>query len=114
MVDEVAETLNVSVDSAYRRIRGEKLLDFDELKLLCQRFNLSLDKFLSLNTDSIMFQGRLNTYHEDAFKNWMDDVLAQLNLVNSFSHRHVYFLVKDMPPFHHYYHPVLAGFKFFF
>ncbi|MCZ8155675.1 MAG: hypothetical protein O9264_06130 [Leptospira sp.] len=46
--------------------------------------------------------------------NWMEDVLAQLNLVNSFSKKHVYFLVKDMPPFHHYYHPLLAGFKFFF
>lgn len=114
LVDEVAETLGLSIDSAYRRIRGEKLLDFEDLRLLCQRFNLSLDQFFSLNSNSIVFQGRLNTYHEDAFKIWMEDVLAQLNLVNSFSHKHVYFLVKDMPPFHHYYHPLLAGFKFFF
>ena len=114
LVDEVAETLNVSMDSAYRRIRGEKLLDFEELRILCQRFNVSLDKFFSMNSNSIQFQGRLNTYHEDAFQLWMEDVLAQLSLVNSFSHRHVYFLVKDMPPFHHYYHPALASFKFFF
>lgn len=114
LVDEVAETLNVSVDSAYRRIRGEKLLDFEELRILCQRFNISLDKFFSLNSDSILFQGKTNSYKEDSFMEWMEDVLAQLNLVNSFSHKHVYFLVKDMPPFHHYYHPALAGFKFFF
>ncbi len=114
LVNEIAETLNVSVDSAYRRIRGEKLLDFDEIKRLCERFNISLDKFFSLESDAILFQGKLNCYHEDAFRNWMEDVLAQLNLVNSFQHRHVYFLVKDMPPFHHYYHPLLAGFKFFF
>jgi hypothetical protein len=114
LVDEVAETLDVSMDSAYRRIRGEKLLDFEELRILCQRFNISLDKILSLNSDSIMFQGKTNSYQEDSFMEWMEDVLAQLNLVNSFSHKHVYFLVKDMPPFHHYYHPALAGFKFFF
>ncbi|WP_111669565.1 hypothetical protein [Algoriphagus litoralis] len=114
LVDEVAETLNVSLDSAYRRIRGEKLLDFEELRILCQRFNVSLDKFFSLNSNSILFQGKTNSYHEDSFMEWMEDVLAQLNLVNSFSHKHVYFLVKDMPPFHHYYHPALAGFKFFF
>ncbi len=114
LVDEVAETLNLSLDSAYRRIRGEKLLDFDELRILCLRFNVSLDKFFSMNSNSIQFQGKLNTYHEDAFQQWMEDVLAQLNLVNSFSHKHVYFLVKDMPPFHHYYHPALASFKFFF
>jgi hypothetical protein len=114
LVDEVAETLNVSMDSAYRRIRGEKLLDFEELRILCQRFNVSLDKFFSMNSNSIMFQGKINTYQEVSMMEWMEDVLAQLNLVNSFSHKHVYFLVKDMPPFHHYYHPALAGFKFFF
>lgn len=114
LVDEVAETLNVSMDSSYRRIRGEKLLDFEELRILCQRFNVSLDKFFSLNSNSIIFQGKTNSYQEDSFMEWMDDVLSQLNLVNSFSHKHVYFLVKDMPPFHHYYHPALAGFKFFF
>jgi hypothetical protein len=114
LVDEVAETLNVSMDSAYRRIRGEKLLDFDELRVLCQRFNVSLDKFFSMNSNSIMFQGKTNTYQEESLMEWMEDVLSQLNLVNSFSHKHVYFLVKDMPPFHHYYHPALAGFKFFF
>lgn len=114
LVDEVAETLNVSMDSAYRRIRGEKLLDFEELRILCQRFNVSLDKYFSMNSNSIMFQGKTNSYQENSFMEWMEDVLSQLNLVNSFSHKHVYFLVKDMPPFHHYYHPALAGFKFFF
>ncbi|WP_026967028.1 hypothetical protein [Algoriphagus terrigena] len=114
LVDEIAETLNVSMDSAYRRIRGEKLLDFEELRILCQRFNVSLDKFFSLDSKSILFQGNTNSYQSDSFTEWMEDVLSQLNLVNSFSHKHVYFLVKDMPPFHHYYHPALAGFKFFF
>jgi hypothetical protein len=114
LVDEVSNALNTSVDSAYRRIRGEKLLDIDELGKLSQKYNLSLDKIFSLESNSFLFQGRLHTYHEDAFTNWMEDVFAQLNLVNSFSKRHVYFLVKDMPPFHHYYHPLLAGFKFFF
>jgi len=114
LVDEIAETLNVSMDSAYRRIRGEKQLDFEELRILCQRFNVSLDKFFSLDSKSILFQGNTNSYQDDSFTEWMEDVLSQLNLVNSFSHKHVYFLVKDMPPFHHYYHPALAGFKFFF
>ncbi|GAA0880172.1 hypothetical protein GCM10009119_31420 [Algoriphagus jejuensis] len=114
LVDEVAETLNLSMDSAYRRIRGEKLLDFEELRTLCHKYNISLDRFFSMDSNSILFQGKTNSYREDSFMQWMEDVQSQLNLVNSFSHKHVYFLVKDMPPFHHYYHPALAGFKFFF
>jgi hypothetical protein len=114
LVEEVAQALDVSTDSAYRRIRGEKLLDLDELGKLSRKFNISLDSLFSLNSNSILFKGSLHNPEEDSFMNWMEDVLAQLNLVNSFSKRHVYFLVKDMPPFHHYYHPLLAGFKFFF
>ena len=114
LVDEVSEVLNISMDSAYRRIRGEKLLDFAEIELLCKRFNVSVDKFFSTNANTILFQGKQNTYKEDSFMEWMEDVLAQLNLVNSFSKKHIYYLCKDMPPFYHYYHKELAAFKFFF
>ncbi|MEE9462374.1 MAG: hypothetical protein V3V53_11120, partial [Bacteroidales bacterium] len=37
-VDEIAELLEISNDSAYRRIRGEKALSLFEVKKLCQRF----------------------------------------------------------------------------
>ncbi len=114
LVDEVSEVLNISMDSAYRRIRGEKLLDFAEIELLCKRFNVSVDKFFSTNANTILFQGKQNTYKEDSFMEWMEDVLAQLNLVNSFSKKHIYYLCKDMPPFYHYYHKELAAFKIFF
>lgn len=114
LVDEVSEILNISIDSAYRRIRGEKLLDFQEIELLCKRFNVSVDKFFSAKTNTILFQGKQNTYEKDSFMDWMEDVLAQLNLVNSFSKKHIYYLCKDMPPFYHYYHKELAAFKFFF
>src|SRR5690606_11174208 len=108
LVDEIAEILEISIDSAYRRIRGEKLLDFNELEILCHRFNLSVDKFFNLQSNNILFQGNQNDYQENSFMNWMEDVYAQLNLVNSFSKKHIYWLVKDMPPFHHYYHKELA------
>lgn len=114
LVDEISELLEISIDSAYRRIRGEKLLDFNELEILCNRFNISVDSFLNLNSNGILFKGNQNDYQENSFMKWMEDVNSQLNLVNSFSRKHIYWLVKDMPPFHHYYHKELAAFKFFF
>ncbi|UZD23607.1 helix-turn-helix domain-containing protein [Algoriphagus halophytocola] len=114
LVDVIAEILEISIDSAYRRIRGEKLLDFEEIEILCNKFNVSVDRFFSLNSDSILFKGHQNNYQETSFKEWMEDVLAQLKFVSSFTNKHIYWLVKDMPPFHHYYHKELAAFKFFF
>ncbi len=114
LVDEVSETLNVSLDSAYRRIRGEKLLDFDEIFLLTKKFNVSIDKFFSINSSTIVFQANQNTFKIDNFKKWMEDVLTQLEMVSSFRNKHIYFLLKDMPPWYHYFHSELAAFKFFF
>ena len=114
MVDEVAETLDVSIDSAYRRIRGEKLLNLHELFLLSRKFNISIDKLFSLGSNTIIFKSNQNNFEPDNFINWMKDVLAQLEMVKSFSKKHIYFLLKDMPPWYHFYHKELASFKFFF
>lgn len=114
LVDEISELLDISIDSAYRRIRGEKLLNFSEMEILSKRFNTSIDKYFNTANNSILFQGNYNDYSEDNFMKWIKDTLAQLELVNSYSEKHIYWLVKDMPPFHHYYHKELAAFKFFF
>jgi hypothetical protein len=75
LVDEIAELLDISIDSAYRRIRGEKLLDFGELEVLSNRFNTSVDKFFNLGSNSILFKGDYNNYHDENFMNWMKDTL---------------------------------------
>ena len=54
-VDEIAEVLDISNDSAYRRIRGEKPIVLEEIKKLCVKFKISLDQLLHLNTDSFLF-----------------------------------------------------------
>ncbi len=111
---EVAATLKVSMDSAYRRIRGEKLLDFDEITLLSKEFNISLDEFLCIKNDSILFKSTSSLTREDALSHWMVEMVKQLYYINSYPKRHLYFLIKDLPPFHHFFHPILACFKFFF
>jgi hypothetical protein len=102
------------LDSAYRRIRGEKLLDFEEIRLLCQEFNISLDEFLCLESDSILFKSTTSPSKEDTIAHWMEEMIKQLHYINSYPKRHLYFLIKDLPPFHHFFHPTLARFKFFF
>ena len=55
LVTEMAELLNISNDSAYRRIRGEKAISFEEMQKLCTHFKVSLDQFLHLQNDAIVF-----------------------------------------------------------
>jgi hypothetical protein len=113
-VDEVAEFLNISNDSAYRRIRGEKSISFDELQKLCTHYHISLDSFLHLQSNSFIFSGKLKSSAENSFEDWIENILAQLQLFNSFKEKQMYFLLKDIPPFVHFLIPELVRFKIFF
>lgn len=114
LVDEVAEVLSISNDSAYRRIRGEKAITFDEIQKLAIHYKISLDQFLHLQSDALIFTGRVNPKSGSLFEDYLESVYRNLSVVNSFQKKHIYFLMKDIPPFVHFQVPELAKFKFYF
>jgi hypothetical protein len=114
LVDEVADLLNISNDSAYRRIRGEKPLSFEEIKTLCAHYQISLDQLFNLSNDSFLFSGPLTNKENFGIEMYLEHLLAQLNYFNSFDHRELYYLGKDLFLFHCFSFPELAVFKVFF
>jgi len=114
MVDEIARVLDVSNDSAYRRIRGEKPITLEETKLLCNQFKISLDQLLHLDTDAVIFSGRRADPGTFNFEKYLEDFLAQHRLINSFDTKELLILPKDVPVYHYYNFPELAAFKYFF
>ncbi|MEO8769081.1 MAG: helix-turn-helix domain-containing protein [Ferruginibacter sp.] len=114
LVDEVAELLDISNDSAYRRIRGEKPISLEEIQKLCSHYKVSMDQFLQLKTDNFIFSGILNSNSQDAFENYMTNLLQNFQFVNSFNRKHLYILMKDIPPFMYFHINELAAFKYFF
>lgn len=114
IVDEVANLLNISNDSVYRRMRGEKPLAFEEVQKLCVHFNISLDSIFHLDSDNYLFSGKLVNAANFNFELYLKKMLADLEMIKSFDKAEFYFLNKDVPLFHHFQVPELAGFKFFF
>jgi BetR domain len=114
LVDEVAEILNISNDSAYRRIRGEKPLTFEEINILCSHYRVSMDQLFHLKNDSFLFNGPLIQKDNFGFEMYLEHLLNQLNYFNSFEHREFYYLSKDLFIFHHFGFHELTVFKFFF
>src|SRR5262245_15308134 len=114
MPDEIAKLLDISTDSAYRRIRGEKTVSLDELYSLCTHYKISLDQLMNVQTGAFMFQGNLlnpKTHRYDAYLTGMMHVMAYFN---SFKQKEFYYLCKDMPIFHYFHYKELAAFKYFF
>ncbi len=113
-VDEVADLLNISNDSAYRRIRGEKPIGLDEVQMLCNKFKVSLDQLLQIQSNTVIFSGnRLDNISFGLFQ-YLQDICANLELFKMLEQPHLYYYNKDIPIFHYMQFPELCAFKFFF
>lgn len=114
LVDEVAEVLNISNDSAYRRIRGEKPLTFEEINILCSHYRVSMDQLFHLKNDSYLFNGPLANHDNFGIEPYLEHLLAQANYFNTFEKREFYWMGKDMFIFHCFGFHELTVFKIFF
>ena len=113
LVDTVAEVLNISYDSVYRRMRGEKPVTMNELKILCDAFHLSLDQIMQLESEAVVFHAPGINNGELEFLDYIKGILDQLKLFNSFERKQMYYLCKDLPFWHFYTFPEIGAFKTF-
>jgi hypothetical protein len=114
LVDAIAETLHISADSAYRRIRGETPVVLDEVKELCQHYKISLDQLLEVQTGSALFQNvRVNTDNYQ-YEQYLKDLIRQLQYIGGFIHKEFIYRTKDIPIFHNFYYKPLIAFRYFF
>ena len=114
LVDDLAEKLNVSRDSAYRRLRGETPLTFDEIGILGNAYEISIDQLLNIDSTQVTFYNR-NISNEDLdFTEYNKSVLTNLTTLNQFKLKELIFTSRDLPPFHYYQFPELTKFKMFF
>ena len=114
MVDQLCDLLGVSADSIYRRMRGEKPVSLQELKIICQKFQVSLDGLLQLNTNTVVFKASDLHRKDFSFIEILTNMQQQLTLMNSFTNKQMWYLCKDMPFWQFYFYDELGAFKSFF
>jgi hypothetical protein len=113
LVDAIADLLNISYDSVYRRMRGEKPITLNELRVLCEHFHLSLDRVLQFKNETVVFNAPgINGSNPD-FREYLQGVLKQMKYFNSFEKREMLYQCKDAPFFYFYLFPEIGAFKTF-
>lgn len=112
--DEIARLLDISTDSAYRRMRGEKTVTLDELQLLCSHYQVSLDQLMDVQAKGIIFQGQYLDKSNFRFEEYVTSMLHNMGYMNSFKEKQFFYLCKDLPIFHQYHIREIAAFKWFF
>jgi hypothetical protein len=111
LAEELSQLLNISADSAYRRIRCETDLSITETVAICQHFNIALDKILPVGNDAVTF--RINRFdtHWNSFGNYLDRLADDLEYITRFENGQVFYAAEDLPVFYNFYFPLLARFK---
>lgn len=110
--DELAELLNVSRDSAYRRIRGETVLSLDEVKKLYDQYGVSVDAIISPSSNMVLIQHQAVDFNY-SLEEWLKSLIQNLELVKSSKEPQLIFAAKDIPIFHYFRFPELSAFKLF-
>ncbi|MBX2961557.1 MAG: hypothetical protein KF687_03540 [Cyclobacteriaceae bacterium] len=112
LADELAETLNISRDSAYRRIRGETPLSLDEVNRIFKHYPISIDSIISPKSNSVLIHHQAVDFNH-SLKEWLSSLIQKLVLVKSSTNPELIFSAKDIPVFHYFRSPLLTAFKFF-
>jgi len=114
LVDELCDLLDISADSVYRRLRGEKPVTIDELKKICDHYHLSMDQLLQLNNESVLFRAPGLNSVSNEFLDYLKMSVGLLKYFNSFKKMEFFYLCKDIPLWDFYIIPEMAAFKTFF
>jgi hypothetical protein len=114
LVDVVSDLLNVSTDSAYRRIRGETPLILEETAILCRHFSLSLDTLLSISSSTVAFTPIELNNSLYSFEQYLQDILKSFKYIDSHGQKNITYLTKDVPLFYHFMQRPLFAFRYFF
>jgi transcriptional regulator with XRE-family HTH domain len=114
LAGEIAKLLEISADSVYRRMRGEKPVTLDELHKLCTHYHISLDQLMEIQTGAFLFQGQALDSRSFRFDAYLTGAMQSMAYMNSFKQKEFYYLCKDSPFFHHFYFKEFAAFKYYF
>lgn len=108
---EISELLDISLDSAYRRLRNETEYTLNEAALIANHFNLPLEALNNERHSIVSFRtNRLNNEIE-SYKDYLENMLANVKRLASFEAPELFFGAEDIPVFYHYSNETLMKFK---
>jgi len=114
LVGELSDLLNISSDSAYRRIRGETSFTFEEVVIICNRFSISFDSFISSQSGSVSFRYNMVDITIGSFKKYIQKICTDLVSVRQSRDRQIIYAADDIPIFLLFAVPEVAYFKMFY
>ncbi len=112
---EISTLLKTGLDASYRRIRGETVLDVEQLRIIAQHFRLSLDSVIFANEPgSVTFRSSSLAQRNLPRHTYFDNLLSLLRHLRERKASEIIITNKDLPTFQLFQFPKLLRFKLFF
>jgi hypothetical protein len=113
-VDELADLLKLSTDSAYRRIRCETLFNIEEITLICKHFRVSFDPEVQHMSNKVTFDYLKLDDKKENFKLWLMFISGDVKKIGTSLNNQIIYGADDVPIWHHFFNKELIAFKLFY
>lgn len=111
---ELSDQLNISMDSAYRRIRGETPLSLAEAFKLAEAYNISLSSLSPAAEGVVQFNYLKMSGTIESMEQYLERLLSNLKRIRGAGDATIYYCGQDVPLFHNLRYNYLARFKIFY
>jgi hypothetical protein len=114
LVDELADLLGVSNDSAYRRLRCETPLNIDEISKICMHFKVPFETDVQDDSETVSFNFFKLYGKNENFKKWLETLLSNVKRVGAIKESNILYAADDVPVWHHFVDEEFTCFKIFY
>lgn len=113
-VDVISDLLEISQDAAYRRLRGDKRFDIDEIFTISKTYNISLDTIFSVKSQGTIFNyTNLDVRDKAKYLLYLQRVAQSIELLKEGRNSEIILSAIDIPVFHFLPYTELTLFKLF-
>ncbi len=111
LAKEISELLDISLDSAYRRLRNQTEYTLDEAALIAHHFNLPLEALNNELQSIVSFRINHLDHSIESYKGYLVNMRDSLKRLVQLEGAVIYYGAEDIPVFYHFSLPGLMEFK---
>lgn len=110
--DIIADVLNISTASAYRKLSAQTPFSLTEIATLCSHYLISLDEAMYSDPNQVViFKKTEEVTDLESLVGYFQTTLQQLQALRNIPEATLYYAARDLPLFFYFRFPVLGAFK---
>jgi len=111
LAKEISEILEISLDSAYRRLRNQTEYTLNEVALICHHFDIPLESLNNELQSVVTFKINHFDNQIESYQKYLENMLLNLEKISLFNDVQIFFAAEDIPVFYHFSQNNLLQFK---